>query len=271
MIPKNNGKGLALYGLMVACVALVGCGKNDAPAHPSPAVDPKNAQAVASSEASVPAHVLLYVLPEKTPPTDLPQKLLRWKSGGTLTDAVLIRQTGYEEAPGKSLAFNELAILDFPSEAAYEEWRKNGANGLGPDVIISRADVLLDKRSRKNDPSKSIFVTGVYESLVSKEQYQEYTDDYIEPNMGNQYFSGIMTRYTMYMEREGTGGLSNPKAFLVTEYADQASYDRKESVKGNYKKLLVGGDYPLWSEINDTKNALRRSFSEVYARPVSLY
>ncbi len=79
-------------------------------------------------------------------------------------------------------------------------------------MIVSRVDVLLDKRSRKNDPSQSVFVTGVYESLVDKDKYQEFTDDYIDPNMGNQYSSGIMTRYTMYLEREATGGVAKPKA-----------------------------------------------------------
>lgn len=256
-----------VLGILLACIAMAACGKQEAPAQTTA---PAAASAAAPVAAQEPAHALLYTLPEKTAPADLPQKLGNWKGSGVVSDAVLIRQFGHEVKEGYSLAFNELAILNFPSEAAYDEWKAGAAAELGPDVIVSRVDVLLDKRSRKNDPTKSIFVTGVYESLVSKDQYQEFTDDYIDPNMGNQYSSGIMTRYTMYLEREATGGLAHPKAFLVTEYADQAAYDRKASVKDNYKKLLLGGDYPVWAHINDTKKALRRDYSEVYANPVPL-
>lgn len=265
---QNNSVG-ALFGVLLACAALSACGKQAAQAS---ATDPATPHAPGTAQVvkQDPAHVLLYVLPETTVPADLAEKIAAWKSSGVVANAVLMRQFDHEVKPGYSLAFNELAILDFDSEAAYESWKAGTAAELGPDVIISRADVLLDKRSKKNDPTSSIFVTGVYESLVSKDEYQQFTDDYIEPNMGNQYFSGIMTRYTMYLEREPTGGLQHPKAFLVTEYGDQASYDRKKSVKDDYKQLLLGGNYPTWAHINDTKKALRRDFSEVYANPVPL-
>lgn len=261
---RMRGFGFKAVGLIAACMALAACNQAEVASGASSKAVPQVVSAV------TPAHALVLVLPEKTAPADLPQKLAGWKADGVLSDVVLMRQFGHEVKPGYSLAFNEMAILDFASEASYDEWAANEAAELGPDVIISRADVLLDKRSRHNDPTKSIFVTGVYESLVSKDAYQKYTDDYIEPNMANQYSSGIMTRYTMYFEREATGGLQHPKAFLVTEYADQAGYDRKSAVKNDYKALLLGGNYPVWAQINESKKALRKDYSEVYANPVPL-
>jgi hypothetical protein len=258
-------------GLLLACMAVVACGKKEAaaPVAADSAAPAATAQAAPSS-SDTPAHVLLYVLPGKTAPADLAQKLSGWKADGTLSDVVLTDYVEHEVKEGYSQAFDELAILDFPSESAYDAWKANAAAALGAEVIASRVDVLLDKRSKKNDPSQSIFVTGVYESLVDKDKYQEFTDDYIDPNMGNQYSSGIMTRYTMYLEREATGGLSKPKAFLVTQYANEAEFKRKDSVKGNYKKLLLGGDYPVWQHIDGTKKTLRRDFSEVISKPVPL-
>ncbi|QNN76893.1 hypothetical protein [Pseudoxanthomonas mexicana] len=257
-------------GLMLACVALVACGKKEAAtATPEPVAAASESAPVASA-TETPAHALLFVLPDKKAPADLAQKLAGWKADGTLSDVVLTQYVEHEVKEGYSQAFADFALLDFPSEAAFETFKANSASALGPDVIVSRVDVLLDKRSRKNDPSQSVFVTGVYESLVDKDKYQEFTDDYIDPNMGNQYSSGIMTRYTMYLEREATGGVAKPKAFLVTQYASQDEFKRKDSVKGNYKKLLLGGDYPVWQHIDGTKKELRRDYSEVISKPVPL-
>ena len=260
-----------MLGLLLACVAVVACGKKDAaPAAAEPTAPATTSAPAGPASAGASAHALVFVLPGKTAPADLAQKLSGWKADGTLSDVVLTSYVEHEVKEGYSQAFGDFAILDFPSESAYDAWKANSAAALGPDVIVSRVDVLLDKRSRKNDPSQSIFVTGVYESLVSKDQYQAFTDDYIDPNMGNQYSSGIMTRYTMYLEQEATGGLSKPKAFLVTQYANEAEFKRKDSVKGNYKKLLLGGDYPVWQHIDGTKKALRRDFAEVVSKPVPL-
>jgi hypothetical protein len=260
-------KATKVFGIMLACLAMVACGKQEAQSPVPAAGAPAPA---ATDERQEPAHALLIVLPEKTAPADLPQKLAGWKSSGAVSDAVLIKQFAHEVKPGYSLAFENLAILDFPNESAYEAWKADSAAELGPDVIVSRADVLLDRRSKKNDPTRSIFVVGGYESLVSKDAYKDFTDAYIEPNMANQYFSGIMTRYTMYLEREATGGRVHPKALLVTEYADQAAYDRKASVKDPYKALLLSGTHPEWAHINETKKAIRSDYSETYANPVKL-
>lgn len=255
-----------MFGIVLACAAMVACGKQEAPVEASAA----SAVAPAAAEtAQEPAHAMLIVLPKKTAPADLAQKLAGWKSSGAVSNAVLIKQFAHEVKPGYSLAFEDLAILDFPNESAFEAWKADNAAGLGPDVIVSRVDTLLDRRSKKNDPTQSIFVVGGYESLVSKDAYKDYTDAYIEPNMANQYFSGIMTRYTMYLEREATGGLANPKALLVTEYANQAEYDRKSSVKDPYKALLLSGTHPEWAHINETKKEIRRDYSETYAKPVN--
>lgn len=270
MTSEIKNKATRSFGIVLACLAMAACGGKQAaaPEAASAAAPPAAASAPAAAQES--AHALLIVLPEKTPPADLAQKIAGWKSSGAVSNAVLMKQFDHEVKPGYSLAFNELGILDFPSEAAYDEWKNNAGAALGPDVIISRADVLLDRKSKKNDPTKSIFVTGVYESLVSEQDYQDFTDAYIEPNMANQYFSGIMTRYTMYLEREPTGGLEHPKAFLVTEYANQAEYDRKSAVKNAYKTVLLSGTHPEWARINDSKKALRRDYSETYANPVAL-
>lgn len=271
-----QGKATGLFGILLACMALAACGKQEAPAQassqPAPAVEPvAEPAAVPATTNQTPAHALLFVPAGKSVPADLASRIREWKSSGVVANAVLLEAFGgdlgeAEDQPG----FNGLAILDFPDEAAYEAWVAQDASSLGPDLVPSRVDVLLERRSKNNDPARSIYVVGEYESLVSPEAYKDYTDAYIEPNMSNQMFSGIMTRFTMYLEREPTGGRANPEALLVTEYANQAEYGRKKAVKDAYKAVLLSGTHPEWARINDEKKTLRIDVGETYANPVAL-
>ena len=259
------------FAVLLACVGVASCAKTESATTASPAAaQGAETQEAAASPATATAHALVFVPYGKQAPTNLKSKLSEWKADGSLSNVVLVKQYGFEEKPGYGPGFNELAVIDFADEAAFEDWKAHDAPALGPDVIASQVDVLLDKKSKKNDPGSSIFVVSQYESLVTPGQYQDYTDAYIEPNMANQMFSGIMTRYTMYLEREATGDRKNPKAVLVTEYANQAEYDRKASVKDAYKSVLLSGTHPEWARINDSKKGIRTDFSEAYANPVQL-
>lgn len=256
-----------MLGLLLSCMALASCAK---PAGTGTAgqASASAAEAVAST-AQEPAHVLLFVLPDRTAPADLASNLSAWKTSGVLTNVNLVKRFGYEEKDGHDAGFNELAVLEFASESDYEEWQSTQAAKLGEDVIATRVDVLLHRVSSKNDPDTSIFVVGQYESLVPAREYQDYTDAYIEPNMANQMFSGIMTRYTMYLEREAKVS-ERPRAVLVTEYLNQEEYERKSAVKNAYKQVLLGGTHPEWARINGIKKTLRVDKSETYANPVKL-
>jgi len=246
-------KSLLLLG---ACALIAACGNNNQATAAAP-----------TAATSSPAHVILLVPPDKTAPAELAGKLREWKNTGILTGVTLLRKTGHKIKEGYGEGFTELAVLDFPSESVYQQWQASA--NLGPNVIASRVDILLDRRSRNNNPAKSVYVVSQYESLISAREYQDYTDDYIDPNMSNQMFSGIMTRFTMYYERAPSGGMAHPKAILVTEY-DPAEYDRKTDVKNAYKTVLLGGTHPRWKHINDTKSTLRTDLAETYASPVAL-
>jgi len=260
MKPRTILSTLKSLLVLSACAIIAACGSNNQATAAAPA-------AAQTAEPATPAHVILMVPPGKTAPADLAARLREWKSAGILSGATLVQKTGHKIKEGYGEGFNDLAILDFPSEQVYQQWQASA--NLGPNVIASRVDILLDRRSRNNNPAQSIYVISQYESLISAREYQDYTDDYIDPNMSNQMFSGIMTRFTMYYERAPSGGMSHPKAILVTEY-DPAEYDRKTDVKNAYKTVLLGGTHPRWKQINDTKSKLRTDLAETYATPVVL-
>lgn len=219
----------------------------------------------AACPAATTAHALLTIPVGKSGPADLAERLAAWKKAGAVTNALLLKQFDGPDKPG----WSQLAVLDFADETAYAKWKADAGAKLGPDVIASRADILTDNVKQGRDSSKAIFVATRYESLVTPAQYQAYTDAYIEPNMANQKFSGIMTRYTMYLDREATGGLAHPKALLLTEYASDAEFARKSAVKDAYKKALLE-THPEWKRINDSKTTIRVDLDETLARTVAL-
>ncbi|HRP74683.1 MAG TPA: hypothetical protein PKZ27_03750 [Rhodocyclaceae bacterium] len=256
-----------MFGLMLACVAMAACGNKEA-ATPTP--DQSSAQSTATAAQApdaTPANVILWSPPGKTAPADFAQRLRALQDDGAASDVRVVKEYAHEVKEGYGPGFDELAIVQFPNESAYEQWKTSPASDFGPDVITSRVDITTDRRSRKNNPSQSIYVVSQYETFVSPEEYRIYSEDYINPNMDNQYHSGIMTRYTMYLEREATGGLEHPRAFLVTEYANQSEFDRKASVKDPYKALLLSGTHPEWARLNTEKKKMRRDFTESYAKP----
>jgi len=252
------------FGIMLACVALAACGKQETT---QPVAEESAAPPATTVVAVMPASVIVWAPPGKTAPADFAQRLRALKDEGIASEVRVVKEYEHEVKEGYGPGFDELAIVKFPNEAAYDKWKASPDADFGPDVLSSRVDVMTERVSRKNHQDQSVYVISQYETFVSPEAYKEYSEDYIDPNMDNQYHSGIMTRYTMYLEREASGELKNPRAFLVTEYANQAEFDRKASVKDPYKALLLSGPYPEWARLNVEKKQMRRDFNESYARP----
>lgn len=261
---RFQGKTMKVFGILLACAAVVACGKKEAAAPAAESAQPASAAAAVDT----PANAIVWVPPGKAVPADFGKRLRALKDDGTASEVRVVKEYDHEVKEGYGPGFDELAIVAFPSEAAYEQWKASPAADFGADVITSRVDVMTERVSKKNDPGQSIYVISQYESFVSPQEYKDYSQAYIDPNMDNQYHSGIMTRYAMYLEREATGGLQNPRAFLVTEYANQAEFDRKASVKDPYKALLLSGTHPEWARLNVEKKKMRRDFTESYAKPV---
>lgn len=263
-----KARSIQAFGIALACMALVACGKQEASTSASAQNTASSAAAAVSAPASEPANVIVWAQPGSTAPADFAKKLLALKDEGIASEVRVVKEYEHEVKEGYGPGFDELAVVRFPTEAAYDQWKASPAADFGPDVITSRVDVMTERVNRKNDPSQSLYVISQYESFVSPEEYKTYSEDYIDPNMDNQYHSGIMTRYTMYLERQPSGDLQNPRAFLVTEYANKAEFDRKSSVKDPYKALLLSGPYPEWARLNVEKKKMRRDFTESYANPV---
>src|SRR5207248_9757693 len=104
------------------------------------------------------------------------------------------------ESPG----FSGLALVTLRSPSAYRAWRAEAERLLGAGAEVGEVKVVRNE-GRSGDPVPAFYVVNFYAPRISASQYQAYTERYIAPNMNHQRQTGIMSRYTMYLE-QGTAG-----------------------------------------------------------------
>lgn len=216
-----------------------------------------NSSATGEPDNSV--HLLISVPDGKKVPRDLENQLADLDKSGLTSRVLYLMATGSKEGA----SFESIAIVDFIDEDAYSSWREDGGKNLSKTLKVRRADILGNDENKHNDSSDSRFVVSHYESLLPRDGYQAYTDDYIVPNMMNQRWSGVMSRWTMYLERETSGKKAN--AVLLMEYENAEMYEQRSAVKGAYKQVLLQ-HHPKWAHINNIKDEqIRRDLTETYA------
>jgi len=264
---SNHRKSLPLS--LLACLVMAACSPKAPDAAPAAAVTPAAAAAPAEAASQEEDVYALVTIPlGKKVPADYPSQIASWKSAGQVEDVVLLEKLPKQlaETGAKSAGFESLAVVELTGEQEYAEWAAQAAATLGPDAIVHRADMLVHDEANPRDAGKAYYAVNHYEALISLPEYKSYTQAYIVPNMGNQKDSGVMTSYTMFLERAGDDARS--KAVLLKEYVDQAAFDRSEEIKEKHKPVLLAN--PEWKRINDTKATLRTDLNETLAKQVVL-
>ena len=248
-------RGLLAAGA-AAMVMLAGCSGGNAPAE-------GKAEDKAALESG-PAYALITQPVGKTAPADYAAQLASAKASGEISDVVLLKSKPSAEGP---VGFDSIAVVEFPSEDAFSKWMAGATSKLGGDLVVRRADLLVDDRAKTHSKSPA-YVVSHYEALIPKEDYTQYTKSYITPNMNGQKDGGVMTGYAMYYEREPVPGIKGNRTVLVKEYADEAAFGRSEAIKEKDKVRLLKD--PEWKRINDTKTELRNDISGTLALPVEV-
>nr|WP_265104488.1 hypothetical protein [Sphingopyxis yananensis] len=151
----------------------------------------------ATTEESGPAYALITQPVGKSAPADYAQQLAAARTAGEISDVLLLTSKPSEEGP---VGFTSLAVVEFPNGTAFDKWSGEAKAKLGNDLVVRRADLLVDDRA-KADPNAA-YVVNHYEALIPADDYAGYTRTYISPNMDGQKKGGVMTGYAMYYERE---------------------------------------------------------------------
>ncbi len=250
-------RGLLTAGAVALIGLAAGCSGGDKPAE-------KGTGETASLVETGPAYALITQPVGKPAPDDFAAQLAAARNGGQVSDVILLKAKPSVEGP---LGFDSLAVVEFTSDAAYEKWETEAAPKLGKDLIVRRADLLVDDRAKEHGAAPA-YVVSHYEALIPKDEYTAYTKAYIKPNMDGQKAGGVMAGYAMFYEREPVPGIKGNRTILVKEYVDEAAFGKSEAIKEKDKVRLLKD--PEWKKINDTKTTLRNDISGTLALPVKL-
>lgn len=179
-----------------------------------------------------------------------------WRKAGLISTAKLLKaEPGQKEA-----GFSTLALIAFPSEKAFKSWQAQALPKL-TGATVRQADLVKHDGMPSRDATKAVHVASFYATKVSAAAYAQYTDQYIAPNMDHQRAAGIMSQYTMLLERDAAG--AKGRSLLVMEYAHPAAYAKREEVKSQGKAgLMANAD---WKRINDSKESFRSDLSSTAA------
>ncbi|MBN8844141.1 MAG: hypothetical protein J0H88_12940 [Sphingomonadales bacterium] len=243
----------------VTLIALAGCsggGKEETKA---------SVDTTAETEATAaPAFALVTLPVGKKAPADLVAQLAAAKSSGDVSDVLLLKSKPSAEGP---LGFDQLAVLEFPSEAAFNKWNGTAVRKLGTDLVIRRADLLVDRRAKEH-PATAIYVLGHYDTMVDAAKYGSFTEGYISPNLDGQIKAGGLTGYAMYYEREPVEGIKGNRAILVKQYTDEAGWHSAEKAKVAIREELKKD--PAWMVLDGEKPKMREQISGTLATPIAV-
>jgi hypothetical protein len=241
-------------GAMAGLMLIAGCsgGKDTAT---------EDTKAATVEAETGPAYALITQPAGKTAPADYVQQLSAARKSGEISNILLLRSKPSVEGP---VGFASLAVVEFPDGAAFDKWSSGASAKLGKDLVVRRADLLVDERAKEAD-AKAAYVVSHYEALIPAEDYASYTRAYISPNMNGQKKGGVLTGYAMYYEREPVPGIKGNRTILVKQYVDEAAFGRSEAIKEKDKVELLKD--PEWKRINDTKDTIRKDISGTLALP----
>ena len=202
---------------------------------------------------AAPAHVVIRVPAGAPQPSELAPLLAQWRQSGQVSGVVLLAQ-GKPEKPGDQAIFESLALLEFPNENSAEIWQRDAAPSLPAGLRVRRADALVHGELTPRDSNRSIFLVNTYTPSVARDRYNEFAQDYLKPLYEGQRAAKVLTRYTMFLERDAVG---QADALGVLEYRDPVAFAASTALKLDLRGKLTAS-HPGYAKFDPIKAGLRK-------------
>jgi hypothetical protein len=217
-----------------------------------------SAVATADDAASAPPQVMVMVPAPAAPPADLPSQVEQWRADGLIVRAIRL-DAARQEQP----AFSTLLILEMPNESALSRWQT--LQRLPKDARIRRVAPATQFGDISNAAPDALFEVNAYRIKTSDEQYRRFCNEYIEPLMAGQIEQQLMSAYTMYIERGGTG---ERWSVLVKAYRDARTYDELVPEAKLAVRARLEAQHPTYPKWHPIKGQYRDDVSETLAARV---
>lgn len=209
-----------------------------------------------------PAHAVLTIKPGATVPDALPRQLLQLKESGEISNLLWINSEGQGDD-----GFSSMIVVDFATQGGYRRWLQRQARGLGADVSIKAADVLVQDPQFADKAEGAVLKVNVYQPSIAPQRYASYATNYIAPLMQAQHDLGAISGYAVYLEHATATDAG--QAVLVTAYADTHSLARSTGVKETVRAQLDAQD-PTYARMTRERPQVRSKVSETLATSARL-
>jgi hypothetical protein len=200
-----------------------------------------------------PTNVLIRTPAGVACPPELSALLSKWRQSGQVANVLLLTD-GRPEKPGGEAGFGALAVLEFPSDGAYQSWNNEDAPSLPSGLIVRQADALAHGEILPRDSNRSVFVVNTYTPIVPAARFAEFVQGYVGPLYEAMRGTRHLVRYTAYLERGETGKVN---AINVLEYRDPVAFEALGKMKAGIRKDLAAA-VPTYGQFDGIKDTLRK-------------
>jgi hypothetical protein len=162
--------------------------------------------------------------------------------------------------------WDALTVLTFKSFVDTKRWQEiertspGGLSAAGlklaKPVGTYSADLAWDNAAAADagPPADRVFYVIPY-SYVSANQYRNYVNGYVIPQVENWLSEGALSRYRIYLNRYPVGDPEPWDALIIYEYRNLDSFGHRDEVSAKTRTELQAN--PAWKQLSDTKSQIR--------------
>lgn len=191
----------------------------------------------------------------------------KWKRSGVIGSYRLLFNWYADEDTWDLMAI--FGFHQYTDLARWQEIERTSPGGLSPAALRLGAPSKAYSADQswhelpaaaENARSKSVFLVIPYD-VANMEEYKPYVADYVIPQVKGWIREGILTGYSLYLNRYYAGKPWD--ALLILEYKDLESLGQRESVIAKVRATL--SQDPKWKAISDNKKNVRTEKEPVIA------
>ncbi|MGH9524520.1 MAG: hypothetical protein ACRD3E_18510 [Terriglobales bacterium] len=198
------------------------------------------------------------------------ERLANLRSGGSLTSYSVLFSRFVD-----SETWDALYLVDFSGDKGLQDWVKMeetspaGLAGGAAGLIASAHTYQFDDVSHATSPAvssttKPIYVVIPYTIEVSPDEYVQYANAYVIPQLQGWMKAGVLVSWRLLVNRYYAG--RSWQALLVLGYRDEEALGNRERVVAEVRKQL--SQDPQWKAVSDNKHKIRTELGSVTAEQI---
>ncbi|MBY0510236.1 MAG: hypothetical protein K2P94_08775 [Rhodospirillaceae bacterium] len=159
--------------------------------------------------------------------------------------------------------WDAMLVLGFKTYTDTQKWKDiestmpGGLTPAGVKLAHPLTTISADLMWSETGKNPGVAKDGVYYVIPyeynNKDQYREYVDGYVIPQVKGWLGEGVLSSYRIYMNRYPVGPTTD--ALFIYQYRDLDAFGKREATVAKIRKTLK--DDPVWKKWSDIKATIR--------------